>query len=821
MNLDDHPTVRALRAKESAPSQATPRMPLTRELLRDIALACGADDAGIVDIAHEELDAQRDEVLRHYPWTRSLVSIIVKMSREPLRGTPRSVANLEFHHAGHKVNEVCAEMVAALEERGVRAVNPAMGFPMEMEQQPGAIWIVSHKPVAVAAGMGRMGIHRNLIHPKFGNFVLLGTVLLDQAVKTYDVALDYNPCIECKLCVAACPVDAIKTDGDFDFQACFTHNYREFMGGFSDWVEQVAESSDALDYRKRMSQPETASMWQSLTYGANYKSAYCMAVCPAGEDVLGPYLEDKSAHRQTILKPFQDRSETIYVVAGTDAEEAARRKWKHKTIKVVGNGLAPRTIGSLLSLMPVVFQPGQSQGLDAVFHFTFTGAENRKATITVRNRKIDIRDGHVGIADLRMTADSKTWLGFLAREKNLFWALARRKFRISGNPKLLLAFGKCFPSPKVKRQHVEVVPEGSLIQTVAKPFEKNDQMTGKIRWQGDLLLTEVEDVTHNVKTFRFVNPKGGEIPFRHIAGQFLTLDILPNGIPTKRSYTIASPPNWRDRIEITVKREDHGLVSRWLHDTVKPGDTMRMEAPGGTFGFTGQEAASVVLIGGGVGITPMMSMARYLSDTGWPGTIYMVLGFLSPKDYIFRGEIEEMQLSNPLLRVVATVNEVPDAGWSGTTGFIDARLLRASVPDIPLHPVYLCGPPPMMTAVRAALEMLGVPAAQVKTEAFGTDKRDPSRRAAQSGAAVGEVRFALSGKAAQILEGMTLLEVAEEANVRIDNACRSGSCGNCRVKLKSGKVHMEVDEALSEAEREEGYILTCQALAEGKVVLEA
>jgi putative sterol carrier protein len=230
------------------------------------------------------------------------------------------------------------------------------------------------------------------------------------------------------------------------------------------------------------------------------------------------------------------------VVAGTDAEEEARRKWKNKTIKVVGNGLAPRTIGSLLTLMPVVFQPGQSEGLDAAFHFTFTGAENRKVTISVRHRKIDIRDGHVGTADLRMTADSKTWLGFLAREKNLFWALARRKFRISGNPKLLLAFGKCLPSPSVQLQHVEVVPEGSLIQPVAKPFDKNDQMTGKIRWQGDLLLTEVEDVTYNVKTFRFVNPKGGEIPFRHIAGQFLTLDIMPNGIPTKRSYTIALPP---------------------------------------------------------------------------------------------------------------------------------------------------------------------------------------------------------------------------------------------------------------------------------------
>ena len=81
-------------------------------------------------------------------------------------------------------------------------------------------------------------------------------------------------------------------------------------------------------------------------------------------------------------------------------------------------------------------------------------------------------------------------------------------------------------------------------------------------------------------------------------GQFLTLHIAPEGLPIKRSYTIASTPTWRDRIEITVKREDHGLVSRWLHDVLQPGDEVVIAAPNGTFTFTGKEAESVVLIGG-------------------------------------------------------------------------------------------------------------------------------------------------------------------------------------------------------------------------------
>jgi hypothetical protein len=119
----------------------------------------------------------------------------------------------EARHANHhrevqKISEVPLDIcrrkiVAALERQGIRAMNPAMGFPMEMDRFPGGkIWVVSHKPVAVAAGLGHMGIHRNVIHPKFGNFILLGTVLIGAEATAYDQPISYNPCLECKLCVA-------------------------------------------------------------------------------------------------------------------------------------------------------------------------------------------------------------------------------------------------------------------------------------------------------------------------------------------------------------------------------------------------------------------------------------------------------------------------------------------------------------------------------------------------------------------------------------------------------------------------------------------
>ena len=273
--------------------------------LRRLCLDAGADDVGFVSIGRPELDDQREDILRLYPWTKGLVSIVCRMNREPIRSPARSVANLEFHHTGERTNEVARSIVAALEAEGHRAVNPAMGFPMEMDRFPGKIWVVAHKPVAVAAGLGQMGIHRNVIHPKFGNFILLATILVDAEISEQGSRLDYNPCLECKLCVAACPVGAIGADGHFDFSACYTHNYREFLGGFGDWVENVVESRDALDYRRRVSDSETASVWQSLGFGPNYKAAYCLAVCPAGEDVIGPFLDDRKGFLKAVVDPLQ------------------------------------------------------------------------------------------------------------------------------------------------------------------------------------------------------------------------------------------------------------------------------------------------------------------------------------------------------------------------------------------------------------------------------------------------------------------------------------------------------------------------------------
>src|SRR6185369_546082 len=219
------------------------------------------------------------------------------------------------------------------------------------------------------------------------------------------------------------------------------------------------------DYRSRVSDAESSSMWQSLSFGANYKAAYCMAVCPAGEDVIGPFLTNRKTYLQDVVKPLQEKEETVYVVPDSDAEEHVERRFPNKKTKRVGNGLnRSSSIRRFLNGLPLVFQRGRAKGLEAIYHFTFTGAEKAQATIIIRNQTIQVSEGHSGKADLQVTADSNTWLGFLAKERNLVWALLRRKIRLKGSPRLLLAFGKCFPSQGQRQRRAATIPRPTSIK---------------------------------------------------------------------------------------------------------------------------------------------------------------------------------------------------------------------------------------------------------------------------------------------------------------------------------------------------------------------
>lgn len=373
---------------------------------------------------------------------------------------------------------------------------------------------------------------------------------------------------------------------------------------------------------------------------------------------------------------------------------------------------------------------------------------------------------------------------------------------------------------------------------VGKSPDGRTPAPGKVpAWRGMLRVAAVFDETPSIKTFRLIDPRGGAIPFAFLPGQFLWIHAGIDGATRKRSYTIASSPTQRDYVEITVKREEHGAVSRHLHERVAAGDSIEIEAPFGYFTFDGSSADAIVLIGGGVGATPLMSVVRYLTDRCWTGDIFFLYCCRTSADFVFRDELERLQRRHPTLHIMASMTRAAGTVWIGPTGRITKELIEQSVPDIARRRVHLCGPPPMMDELRSILAELGVPRAQLKTEAFGTEKRAAAARSATPTAAappakeakaptvrptmVPTVTFSRSGKSAPLAPDMSVLEAAESVGVEIENSCRSGTCGTCKVRLLGGSVTMAVEDALEAGEKAEGWILACQAKSSGDLVVEA
>ncbi len=343
-----------------------------------------------------------------------------------------------------------------------------------------------------------------------------------------------------------------------------------------------------------------------------------------------------------------------------------------------------------------------------------------------------------------------------------------------------------------------------------------------------LRVAKIYQETPDVKTFRLVACHGGSLPFSYLPGQFLTLTLPTGEKPIRRSYTISSSPTQGYCCEITVKREEQGAGSRYLHDHVREGAMLDVQAPSGKFVFTGQEAEGVVLIAGGVGITPMMSITRALTDMGWPGDIDFLVACRDPEHFIFAPELERIAERHSNVHLHIAMSRIEHGEGRYHAGRLTKDLIVRSVPDITSKWIQLCGAPSMMAATKEMLAELGVPAESIHYESFGSQQK-PHIKAAErkevTGAATvvasATVNFATSGQATPLAPDETVLEAAERVDVNIDNSCRIGMCGVCAVKLLSGQVSMEVEDGLDPNDKEAGMILACQAKSTRDVSVEA
>jgi ferredoxin-NADP reductase len=362
----------------------------------------------------------------------------------------------------------------------------------------------------------------------------------------------------------------------------------------------------------------------------------------------------------------------------------------------------------------------------------------------------------------------------------------------------------------------------------SKSREPRKPSTVRKFWNGELTVANIHRETHDVKTFRFVHPEG-DIPFTHLPGQYMNLTLSIDGQTVKRSYTIASSPTQRGHVELTIKRNPEGLASRYMHDQVMIGDTIRIGAPAGKFFFHDLQSQGVVLIAGGVGITPLMSILRNLTDHSWKGNIYFINAMRTYEDRIYADEFANLANRFENLRILNYYSQSkpsPSSSdrskrWQDKSGYINATDLSAFVPNLNELPVFLCGPDVMMQAVRNAIVSLGIPNEQISTEEFFSP-RTPSVGAQPSSSRqptdpdewegkTSTISFGTSRQTIDIEASTTILEAAELAGVALPWECRSGICGQCKVRCTTGRVKMDSRDALSQREESNGYILACQS----------
>jgi ferredoxin-NADP reductase len=333
----------------------------------------------------------------------------------------------------------------------------------------------------------------------------------------------------------------------------------------------------------------------------------------------------------------------------------------------------------------------------------------------------------------------------------------------------------------------------------------------------NLLLAQIEQQTHDTKTLRFQIPR--ERRFSARPGQFLTFQWTVDGQRMTRSYTISSSPTHENYVEITPKRMENGCVSAFLNDRAKPGLLVEASGPHGRFCFDETLHKNIVLIAAGSGITPMISMLRYIEDLNLATPVRLLYCVRTATDIIFQNELARLGRSLPNFKHEVCLSR-PDPTWEGRSGHLTEEFVSRHVSDPFSHTFFLCGPQGFINNARQLLLALGVNQDQILQESFGESKRTTEFRPQQA-RSVETVVFMRSEKVCQASAGSTLLDLAEQNDVQIPYGCRQGLCGACATRVLSGTVQMDVEAGLTPEQKNAGYVLPCVSRVSGTVVLVA
>ena len=343
---------------------------------------------------------------------------------------------------------------------------------------------------------------------------------------------------------------------------------------------------------------------------------------------------------------------------------------------------------------------------------------------------------------------------------------------------------------------------------------------------GSLPCVGVGQETHDVKTFRLRPPAPGRHSFQ--PGQHLTVTVSVDGHPEQRCYTIASSPLQPDELAITVKRVPGGPVSSWLHDNLRPGNTLPVTGPTGRFSTAEHPADKYLFLSAGSGITPLMSMTRTIDAMGGPADVLFVHSARTPADIIFRSELREIATRNRGIRVVAVCeDDAPDEPWTGLRGRLTLPLLESIAPDLVSREIFTCGPPPYMEAVRSILVSAGADPTRCHEETFtfpgipgpqiGANAHDPQ----PDGVRVHTVEFTRSGRTVECDSETRILLAAARAGLTLPSSCGEGACGTCKSTMLEGSVDMHHAGGIRPREIAQNKILLCCSTPCENLVIDA
>lgn len=394
-------------------------------------------------------------------------------------------------------------------------------------------------------------------------------------------------------------------------------------------------------------------------------------------------------------------------------------------------------------------------------------------------------------------------------------------------------------------------------------------------WQAEDVEVEcihIDLESLDTKTFWFATPDRRPYFSYFQPGQFGLIEVEIDGMLHSRAYSISSSPARPYNLTFTIKKKPGGIVSTYFFDRFQVGDRLVLKGgPMGTFTCMSESGelvnSKLLLIGAGSGMTPLISMTRWLYDSVTPCEVVLMQSARTPIDLLFHTELGEViaRKRPEHYRYLATITgDLLGFGWSGVRGRINSDLIRSQVPDLMERDVFVCGPNSFMQAIEAALQDLGFSMAQLHQESFGSDStpteatNSPHEKTAiltnkpattvnqtmqpaqlqqtaqidshvmsngstlsipVSTATKAKVMFMDSGESIDASGNRTILELAEQAGVNIPAVCRAGTCKACKSKVR-GQVEYTANCTLSDSEKNEGWVLTCIAKPFGTIEVE-